>query len=172
MRSIAIALTAMAAIVLFLSCRKEEDVPAVPDNYSDWERIHEVELDYPVPGHESNYRIIYMNERGRDVEISQDNGRRGFTYPEGTIIAKAVYEGLDPGPGAEPVMITAMVKQADHPNARGGWVWVVKNLNTGDERVIEEAFCYTCHTAANESHPYADGNPEEEFRDYVFFASE
>ena len=172
MRSIAIALTAMAAIVLFLSCRKEEDVPAVPDNYSDWERIHEVELDYPVPGHESNYRIIYMNERGRDVEISQDNGRRGFTYPEGTIIAKAVYEGLDPGPGAEPVMITAMVKQADHPNARGGWVWVVKNLNTGDERVIEEAFCYTCHTAANESHPYADGNPEEKFRDYVFFASE
>lgn len=162
----------VSAAFFILSCEKEPEVQNIPDNYSSWERINDVELNYPVPGHESNYRVIYMNEKGRDVDISMEEGRRRYEFPQGTVVAKAVYEGLDPAPDAEPVMITAMVKNKEHPAARGGWVWVLKNLNTGDERIIEEAFCFTCHAAANESHPYGDGNPEEEYRDYVFFASE
>ncbi len=30
-------------------------------------------------------------------------------------------------------------------------------------------FCITCHANANEKHPYGDKNPNEEFRDYVYF---
>ena len=30
-------------------------------------------------------------------------------------------------------------------------------------------FCITCHSNANEKHPYGDGNANEEFRDYVYF---
>jgi len=30
-------------------------------------------------------------------------------------------------------------------------------------------FCITCHANANEKQSYGDGNPAEEFRDYVYF---
>lgn len=161
------------ALALFLSgCSRTEEPISVPGEYETWERLNTVELDYPIPGHESNYRIIYINDKGLQVEIEETDGEVRYNFPEGTIIAKAVYEGLDPPPDAKPVMVTGMVKSSDHAKARGGWVWVVKNLGSGEERIIEEAFCYTCHAAANESHPYADGNPEGEFRDFVFFVSE
>ncbi len=159
--------------VLFLGgCRKDEPVSFIPGDYDSWERVNEEELDYPVPGHESNYRIIYMNEKGRSVTVEERDGRTWYSYPEGTVIAKEIYPGLDPEPGTNPVMVTAMVKQPDHENAHGGWVWVVKDLESGTEQVMELEFCFTCHSAANEAHPYADGNPDEEFRDYVFFAAE
>ena len=41
--------------VLFLgSCRKDEPVNFIPKDYSTWDRVNKEELDYPVPGHESN----------------------------------------------------------------------------------------------------------------------
>lgn len=162
----------LGAALVVVCCSKTEKTLSLPEDYTNWERVNTEELNYPIPGHESNYRIIYINDIGKDVAISSKNGRTRYEFPEGTIIAKTVYEGLNPSPNAGPVMITAMVKNKEHQHARGGWVWIVKNLNTGEERLVEEAFCYTCHAAANESHPYSDGNPQEEFRDYVFFAAE
>lgn len=157
----AAALTVLAAAVLFFSGCAEEEKSFLSDTYADWTRINREELDYPVPGHESNYRIIYMNETG--------TGAGGYPFPAGTVIIKEIFEGLDPEEGAAPVMLTAMVKAPDHDAARGGWLWIVKDLSSDNERIIREEFCLTCHDNANEEHPYADGNPSGEFRDYVYF---
>ena len=36
------------------------------------------------------------------------------------------------------------------------------------ENRVDWEFCFDCHAKANEPHPYADGNQDNEFRDYVF----
>ena len=66
-------------------------------------------------------------------------------------------------------MLTVMIKDPDHPNAQGGWVWVVKQLDSGREVKFTSDFCVNCHDGANGRHPYADKNPDQEFRDYVFY---
>jgi len=45
----------------------------------------------------------------------------------------------------------------------------VYSPGTAKETVITEEFCITCHGNANESHPYGDKNPNNEYRDYLFF---
>lgn len=163
-------LTAFLCLPLLLTgCNEEKRGPLLTGSYSAWERTTETELDYPIPGHEDNYRRIYINETGMNVRITTgEDGVRHY-YPEGTVIIKEVFEGSDYQEGSEPVMLTAMVKQPSDPLARGGWLWVVKNLSTGRETVMETKFCVTCHANANEAHPYGDGNPQNEFRDFVFF---
>lgn len=148
------------AVFFLVSC-KPDPVEFIPSDYSSWARINREELDYPVPGHESNYRIIYMNDVGREADA--------YPFPEGTKIVKEIYSGLDPAEDEKPIMLTTMVKAPDHESARGGWLWILVDGETGDETIITEAFCLTCHDNANEEHPYADGNPNDEFRDYVFF---
>jgi hypothetical protein len=65
-------------------------------------------------------------------------------------------------------MATVMVKAPDDPRAKGGWIWLVKDLASGKETVFTTNYCVTCHANANEKHPYGDKNPGEEFRDYLF----
>jgi hypothetical protein len=97
-------------------------------------------------------------------------GRRTYAYPKGTIIVKEAYRGLQaPKPGQEPVVIYAMIKDPGNPKARGGWVWVLKDAAVGRETVYQSPLCFDCHSAANESFPYGDKNPDADFRDYVFF---
>lgn len=43
------------------------------------------------------------------------------------------------------------------------------NIISGDESVITQEFCVTCHSNANEEHSYSDGNVNNDFRDFVFF---
>jgi hypothetical protein len=141
----------------------------VPDGYSTWRRTTELRLDYPIPGHEDNFRIIYINDTGLGYSRTGAAQAEYIEFPEGTVIAKEVYEGASPEPGAKPMMITAMIKAAGSPDARGGWVWVVKDLAMNKETIIKGTFCFTCHGNANEAHPYGDKNLHESFRDYVFF---
>ena len=61
-----------------------------------------------------------------------------------------------------------MIKAPEHEHARGGWLWVVKDLESNEERIIDYRLCFDCHADANDRHPYGDGNPEGEDRDYVF----
>ena len=82
---------------------------------------------------------------------------------------KEIYTGSGESVSGKPSMLTIMVKRKDHPSARGGWLWIVKKPDSGDETVISEEFCITCHANANEKHPYGDRNPEGEVRDYLFF---
>ena len=110
-----------------------------------------------------------MNDIGFGFTRTMDGQAEKVVFPEGTVIAKEVFKGSSPEPGISPMMITAMVKATGNPDARGGWVWVTKDLALGKEAVFKGDFCFTCHTNANEAHPYGDKNLDEHFRDYVFF---
>lgn len=154
--------------LLFSSCGKQEKL--IPDTHDDWKLFTKTRLDYFIPGHEANYRIIYINSIGLNVNIkTSSQGKKEYHYPNGTILLKEIYPGMDYNPGEEPLRYTVMLKQPDHPAAKGGWVWLVKNHKTKDESIFRSDMCVNCHEGANRSHPYHDKNPDNEFRDYAFF---
>ena len=158
-------------LLLFLfSCANEKEEILVPDDYSDWKLLTKTELNYFVPGHESRYRIPYINSIGEEVEIKEDaDGKKEYNYKKGTIIIKEIYPTLTLRDGDKPIMLTVMVKNPEHPNAQGGWVWIVKQLDNNKEIQFKSDMCVNCHAGANGPHPYDDGNPPGEFRDYVFY---
>lgn len=158
-----------AIILAMVSCSPEEPLSLIPPGHASWKRTTSQVLDYPVPGHEDNLRVIRMNDTGFAYTITADDG---LVFPEGTILTKDVYMGRSPADGAQPVMVTAMVKAPSDSRARGGWVWVVKDTKTGRETVQTGDFCVRCHHDANEKHPYGQRNPDAEFRDYVFMVPE
>jgi len=158
-----------AVALLALACARPAPRALVPADYASWERTTERDLDYPVPGHEDHHRRIYMNQTGEEVRIAERQGRVFHDYPEGTVVVKEVYAGLQVRPDETPFQLTVMIKKPRDPLARGGWLWVVRDVATGQERIIDYEFCYDCHSNANEAHPYGDKNPRGEFRDYVFF---
>jgi hypothetical protein len=96
-------------------------------------------------------------------------GKLSWDFPEDTVIVKEVYASAYPGPGEKPIQLTIMAKDPTDRRAQGGWLWITKDLPDGRESVFTGNFCVTCHANANERHPYGDGNPDEEFRDYVYF---
>lgn len=152
------------------ACRSNRTIPLVPADYHSWQQPTQSLLNYPIPGHESHFRKIFINQIGMTVRITENNQRMFYDFPEGTIIVKEIYEGLEPPATDEPPLtLTVMIKQSDHPQARGGWLWVVKNINTQKEQIIDYELCVDCHANANEKHPYGDQNPRNAFRDFVFF---
>jgi hypothetical protein len=158
------------SLTVFASCQPKEQSPLIPDEYRSWNTTTDIVLDYPIPGHENHFRVIYINAVGEQVQPTQKNNRIVYDYPEGTIVVKEIYDGLEPpADGEEPVLLNAMIKAPQHAESRGGWIWIVKNYATKEERVIDYEFCVDCHANANERHPYGDENPDEEFRDYVYF---
>ena len=160
-----------ALLCLLLSSCGEEELDLVPDSdsYESWSKTTEQELDYPIPGHENNYRRIYINDRGLEYTVEEQEGKTRYRFPKGTKILKEIYEGFDPAAGEKPIRITAMIKRPSHEEARGGWLWVIEDGDSGEENIFSGEFCVTCHSNANEQHPYGEGNPQEEFRDYVYF---
>lgn len=151
------------------ACSAPEDRVYVPADYATWGKTTDIPLDYPIPGHEDRYRLIYMNDRGFGFTSAEESGRIRTEFPLGTIIAKEMYPGPRAEPGQRPVMVTAMIKEPAHTKARAGWLWVMKDLGSGKETLVEGSFCVNCHNGANEPHPYGDRNPGKAFRDYVFF---
>ena len=143
-------------------------VYATPD-YPTWNRTTDVVLDYPIPGHQDRFRIPRMNAVGFTVTPTVDGGKRHWDFPDGTVIVKEVYKTPKPAAGETPIQLTIMVKAPKDPHAQGGWLWITRDLPNGKETVFMGNFCITCHSNANEKHPYGDGNPNEEFRDYVYF---
>ena len=158
-----------AIAIIFAGCSGRESPPLVPGDYTTWKRTTTIELNYPIPGHEDNYRIIYINSIGEGIQISEKNNRIMQEYPTGTIIAKEIYPNQVLAGGDKPVQLTVMVKDPENENSRGGWIWLVKNMVNEKETIITGEFCVTCHANANEQHPYGEGNQREEFRDFVFF---
>ncbi|UCF96046.1 MAG: cytochrome P460 family protein [Spirochaetaceae bacterium] len=161
----------LCLVILLVSCRKEERGSLVPEasQYRLWEQPIPVILDYPIPGHEDNRRRIFINPRGTEVRIEQLENRVYWDYPEGTVIVKEIIAGLEGANTDSPFQITAMVKASRDPQSRGGWLWIVKPLDSDEETIVDWEFCFDCHANANEPHPYGDGNTADEFRDYVFF---
>lgn len=162
-------LTGLVFVVLFIgsACVAEKESPSwVPDNYADWASTVADTLDYDIPGHEWELRIIHMNEIGQSVVPLEENGRLRYEYPEGTVIVK---ENFAKSTDQAPTQLTLIKKESDHPDSLGGWLWVSKSMDTGAERLFSDEFCFTCHKNANERHPYGDQNRSLEFRDYVFY---
>lgn len=166
-------LTAALAAALAASCsRQDATIALVAEGYASWRPTTQVVLDYEIPGHMDSLRRIVMNEAG----FGFAEGPAGISFPEGTVIVKEILlagsgdgYGLSYGQGGRPNMITAMVKAKDDPRARGGWIWLTKDPESGRESVVGQDLCYRCHLNANEAYPYADGNPTGQFRDFVFF---
>jgi hypothetical protein len=151
------------------SCSREESL-VIPSQYSFWERTVDIDLNVPIPGHMDNLRRIFMNETG--FSYLRENPEAGNSipalFPDGTMIVKEIYESPTVQPGEAPQSLMAMVKSSGHSDARGGWLWVVKDFSTGKENIFTDQFCVTCHSDANNSHPYGDRNAESQFRDYLF----
>lgn len=104
------------------------------------------------------------------MSIVEENGRQRHEYPEGTIIVKEIYKGLEePEEGEEPISLTIMIKAPQHSDAQNGWLWISKTFHPEKEQIIEHEFCMDCHANANEPHPYGDKNPNNEYRDFVYF---
>jgi hypothetical protein len=164
----------MVFLILFLSvmlfsCTEKSAAELIPSGYTEWETTTDIELDYQVPGHGHNYRKIYINANGTGAAVSEQSGKAMWDYPDGTIIVKEVYPSQEIHPDDTPKQLTVMVKDRDNEKARGGWLWLVKDMESGTTNIITHEFCITCHANANEGHPYGDRNTNEEFRDYVFF---
>jgi hypothetical protein len=157
-----------SALLLSACARGPERVYATPD-YAEWARTTSVVLDYPIPGHENRLRIPRMNAIGFTAVPKRLSGRLVWSFPEGTVIVKEVYASAKPAPGEAPIQLTIMAKAGADTRAQGGWLWITKALPGGQEAVFTGNFCGTCHENANEKHPYGDGNPGEDFRDYVYF---
>lgn len=157
-----------AVSLLFLGCAEEEPPPLVIEDHSGWARTTNRTLDFPVPGHGDGERRIFINAVGATVQQPASE-ESPWEYPEGTVIVKEVYEAPAPPEDAPPSMLTIMVKRPDHPSSRGGWVWLTKQPGSEEQRIFTEQFCVTCHANANEEHPYGEGNPAEQFRDYVYY---
>ena len=156
-------------LLVLATCQRDSAGALIPLDYASWSRTTTAILDYPIPGHEDHFRLIYINPVGEGLDVKQEAGRTTHSYPQGTVIVKEIYSERSHRPGDIPAQLTVMIKDSDHPDARGGWLWVVRDVATGQDTVFTGAFCVTCHDNANEEHPYGDRNPEAEFRDYVFF---
>ncbi len=160
-------LLVLLAGALLSSCDGKETKPVFDEDYKTWERTVEGPLTYPIPGHGAKRRGIFINEIGTTVTVADVGGVRRYDYPVGTIIAKENYADLE---GTKLDNLTIMIKAPDDPRSVGGWIWVNKNVDTGEEMIFSDGeFCLTCHITANKDHPYGEGNPDNEFRDYVFF---
>jgi len=169
MRSFISRLGVAAVLALLYACSGRDNAPLVAPDRSGWKSTHDVELDYPIPGHEDKYRRIFISPEGEKPQIEIVKGKTSYRYPDGTQVVKEIYDSGKYRDGVKPTALTVMVKNPNHPLSRRGWIWILKDLHTGTETIIEGEFCVTCHANANERHPYGDGNPRNEFRDYLFF---
>jgi hypothetical protein len=159
----------LAVAAMLAGCSPGKSTVYATTDYHSWARTTDVVLDYPIPGHQDRFRIPRMNAVGFTAKPAMENGKLRWNFPSGTVIVKEVYQTTKPAPGELPVQLTIMVKAPRDPHSQGGWLWITRDLPDGKEAVFMGNFCITCHENANEKHPYGDGNPREEFRDYVYF---
>lgn len=152
---------------LAVGCTPEEEARLLDVEYRGWRQSTNATLNFPVPGHGSGLRRVFVDDTGFETDIAEDGS---ITYPAGTIFIKEIYAEPDPPEDAEPVSLAGMVKAPDDPRSRGGWIWISRNPESGAETILQEEFCVTCHANANETHPYGAGNSMERFRDYIFHA--
>jgi len=166
------ALISLLMILVSLgSCSAKKSVADEIDlaGYENWERTTNEALNFPIPGHESNFRRIYMNKAGMEYRQKAGMGT-ALDYPDGTIVVKEIYSGLsEPKPEQKPIVLDLMIKQKKSRDGRGGWLWVVRNLASGQDMLMKGDFCVNCHDSANEEHPYGDKNPTKAFRDFLFY---
>ena len=97
--------------------------------------------------------------------IKDSSGSRVFMN-DGSVIVKEVYDRRE-DIGVKVPALFIMIKAINDPDAINGWAFY--RIKPGQEaEEIKGRMCVGCHEAANEKHPYFDGNKNEIFRDYLF----
>lgn len=162
------AVFAIALLALVLTACQEETFARIDqaDNYPNWNISHAGDLVEQVPGHPVFLRRIYANDAAYNVDPDSDGN---VVFPEGALFMKEMYFGEVPDDSAGPDALVGMYKDSTDPRNRGGWVWFSQDPATGQQTVLDEEFCITCHANANEEHPYGDRNIAEAFMDYVYY---
>lgn len=159
----------LVIVLAVFACAAAAAAPLLPGDWSKWTRTTDLLLNYRIPGHEDRFRIPFINDVGKAVTTTARDGRTVWEYPKGTIILKEAYKDLTaPAPGEKPISVYGMVKDPKNPKARGGWVWVVRDVASKQESIFTSPMCIDCHSYANAPHPYGDKNPKGENRDFVF----
>ena len=104
------------ALLLPAACRKGPEGPLVPppETYRGWTRWPEEPLDYPIPGHLANARIVYRNKLAQESRSETRGGRVFDVYPKGAVIVKEIYPSLEAD--LPPRQLTVMIKNPDHPH--------------------------------------------------------
>jgi len=139
----------------------------VPPDYRSWKKPVDRVLDYTVPGHGSGFRIIYANSKAYQATVKKDaKGAERIEMPEGAIIIKEVYKRREDINKKDPEL--TIMEKSNSPGARNGWMYYVKPPGSQKVVQIRGIMCHGCHEAANEAHPYFDGNKKGMFRDYLF----
>lgn len=156
----------MFLLFFVFQCGDKEKEYTVPQ-YKNWKKVTPSVLDTPVPGHGSTFRIIYANDTAFASKIVADQaGQKRVVMNDGSIIVKEIYKKRE-DIGYKIPELFIMEKNSTDPEALNGWEYYVKKpAEKGFE--VKTRMCVGCHEAANEKHPYFDGNREEIFRDYLF----
>lgn len=159
-------------LMAFCACTSPAAELAFPENYRQWKKPVKRILDYPVPGHGDTARIIYANDIAfRPVVTGEKNRTTRVEMKNGAIIVKEVYANSEAARKKSKtpsyIILDIMYKNRSHPENQDGWLYYIMEPG-GELTRIKGRLCVECHVAANESHPYFDGNRNETFRDYLF----
>lgn len=153
-------------VVLIISCMKMEEKYQTIGDYTKWKKPVDKVLDYAVPGHGKDLRVIYANSKAFEVKQKKKGNQIRYKFPDGSIIVKAIYANkADVGKNEK--MITYMVKESKNPKSQDNWLYFMQKK--GEKPVlVGSKMCIRCHEAANETHQYFDGNKNGDFMDYIF----
>ena len=131
---------AFIAVMLLGACGESVDTAGLPSvaNYDTWYRV---DVTGPAPGHGDTYRIIYVNDVGRDYV--------GGRYAPGTVLVKeirALTDGGGPGDISYLAIMRKLEPGADLPVDRG-WLFTRAEAPGRDE--TRDDFCWgACHAQA------------------------
>lgn len=150
---------------IMISCKEKEELFNIPD-YKKWKRAVDGVLTTPIPGHGETYRIIYANDMAYQSKVVRDSSGQRVQMNEGSVVVKEVYDKQS-DVGYKIPGLFIMIKESSDPDAINGWVYYMKKPGK-DPVEVKWRMCVGCHEAANEKHPYFDGNKENMFRDYLF----
>ncbi len=163
-----ISLLLVPILALSLACAKEKSGAFnIPENYRKWKKPVKKILDYEVPGHGKSYRVIYASKEAFAPTRTKRDGIDAVIMKTGSIIIKESYLKRKDVGTKNYRDLTIMVKDPGNPDALEGWVYYMKKKGKPPVTVTGR-MCIGCHEAANDPHPYFDGNKKKEFRDYLF----
>jgi len=153
---------------LCISCSEKPDtIESDIAPYRGWKKVLKKVIEYPVPGHGAGARVIYANDAAFKTKILESREhQKKIILPEGALIIKESYKSIKEINSSAPV-IYIMKKNSKSPDSIEGWMYYVRKPGM-KIMFIKGRMCVGCHEAANERHPYFDGNEEGIFRDYIF----
>ena len=145
---------AIAPAVLLAGCASLPNPFAEPDprwaDYKGWTRVNDEPSTGQSPGlgavHKGaeGYRVVYVNDVGRDTILSAGDADGDYDYPEGTVVVKEQYDdeaAYLAGAAAGEVDITVSLKVAETEDRAANWRWATGYTASADD----SAFCSGCH---------------------------